>query len=729
MIQYRWDQDLDDPRDQLVRRFALVLLAAGLVSLGWVVLPWLNWPVIPFPGRAALPLAIVVGLACVCWVLARLMPALMRHVLAASLIGSVALGMWLRADPWLPFLALPVCFASAMLVPAGGFLTGAVAAAVAAWLTLSGARSYPLDPFLIALALCAVSSWQAASALFKLLDWTWSAQRRSAHLLEQARDRQAHLNSALRSLDITATSLSQAKQQLIAARNQAEAAWMLKERFAAKISHELRTPLSVILGFSEIMYLSSEVYGDMAWPPTLRQDVYQIYRNSRHLLAMIDDILDLSRFEVTGFSLNKELTPLEPLLREALDIVGDFFHDRPVALDLNVAANLPVLNIDRTRILQVLLNLLSNAARVTDKGMVQVTAQQADGEVLVRVTDTGPGIPPERQPQLFEEFRQVDQAHARGRGGAGLGLAICKRFVEAHDGRIWVESEQGVGTSFAFALPIPGQVPRSPGLLVGRSPTLDAQEMRPTVLLVDPDPSVGLLMRRRFDDYEVVQVEGAAQLPEAVERHQPLAVIVNKPPEELLAHREEVLDEEIAQSIPVFECSLPSQFWMARRLGAAACLSKPIRTDVLVREIYRAGDVHDILIADDDGGIAQLVERALQVEGRRFSVRQAFDGASALSAMQARRPDLLLLDLIMPTVDGFEVLQRMRSETALAGVPVIVLTGTTLDENAQRHAGRALTIRRTGGLTTSDTLSCLSALFSALRPRPFGDPDGRDTTA
>jgi len=453
------------------------------------------------------------------------------------------------------------------------------------------------------------------------------------------------------------------------------------------------------------------VYGTFHWPPTLRRDVYQIHRSSRHLLEMIDDVLDLSRFEMVGFTLNKEPTPLEPLLRDTVEIARDLFRGQPVRLEVEVAPDLPTLEIDRTRVRQVLLNLLSNAARFTEEGVVRVEAKRADGEVVVAVRDTGSSIPADELPHMFEEFYQVDRSLHRRHGGAGLGLAISKRFVEVHDGRIWVESEEGVGSTFTFALPIPGQHVSLSRLHVDHPLELSWAETRPPILVVDPDPMVGDLVRRHIEECEVVQVEDVDRLAGAVTLHHPQAVVWNVPPGEQGGH-----DSFISAPVPCIECSLPSQAWVADDLAVTACLTKPITARHLLREIERLGDIHDVLVVDDDRGFCQLVARMLESTGQAFEVRRAYDGEDGLSSMRARRPDLMLLDLVMPGMDGFQVLEEMRREPELANVPVVLLTATSYVEDALAQRGGQVVIHRPDGLSSVEVLRCLRAVIGILEP-------------
>src|SRR5690606_12808113 len=191
------------------------------------------------------------------------------------------------------------------------------------------------------------------------------------------------------------------QQELVRARNAADEARRSKERFAANISHELRTPLNLVLGFSEVMYKTPEVYGQIVWPPKLRRDISQIYRNSRHLIEMIDDILDLSRVEIAGFALNTEPTPLAPLIADVAEIAADMFRNHPARFVVEVEDDLPTLELDRTRFRQVLLNLLNNARRFTESGEVKLSARQTAQELIVEVSDTGIGVAPEKLPHIF----------------------------------------------------------------------------------------------------------------------------------------------------------------------------------------------------------------------------------------------------------------------------------------------------------------------------------------
>lgn len=699
--------NLEELRTQLADHLAQVLMGIGALLI------CVTWPVAAYPLTTVVPWAtVLLGIGWGGRELSKRRPVLARHVLVWGLTLALLMAMWWSTEPWLPFLGLILPLIGSIFVAGGAVSTAALVAGLAIWLELTGFRSYPLLELLTALILSAGLAWQIVRTLYTALGWAFIMQQRANALLELARDHRAELSKALKSLDTTNRILRRAQDDLIAARNQAEEARLMKEQFAANISHELRTPLNLILGFSELMHLSPEVYGAVEWPPTLRQDIYQIYRSSRHLLEMINDVLDLSRFERVGFSLTKEPTSIASLVRETAAMVQDLFQSQSVRLAVDVAADLPVLEIDRTRIRQVLLNLLNNAQRFTTVGEVRIEALAVDQEVIVKVSDTGPGIPPDKITHIFDEFYQVDGTLRRHHGGAGLGLAISKRFVEAHGGRIGVESPPEGGSTFYFTLPVPDQyVPLSP-LHVGRHvQTLDRRPQRP-LLLVDPDPTVSELVERHLDEHPVVQVESSALLSEQIARYHPLAVICNEPP-----GGECQLPNAESLPVPLIECSLPSQAWAASVLAVEACLIKPITSEQLLREVRKLGDMQRILIVDDDRGFCRLIERMLVASGGGFDIRYAYSGEDGLALMREDRPDVVLLDLNLSDLGGFQVLQQMQEDANLAALRVILLTAASYVEHMLTQRGSQVRISRAKGMNLEETLAYLQALVNVIPAR------------
>ncbi len=697
--------NLQDLRGQLTMRLAILALAGAQLSIISIESP----NRFPFEVMAYWFTLTLVAVGTL-WLSGR-KPGLARHVLVWGLTAVLIEAMWLFPAPWLPFLGLPLIICAALLIEGSEFVCGVVVMGTAVYLHTQGIRSYQLTGLITINVLALIIAWLAIRTLYTALDWLWGTHQKAERLLETTRAQQGELKSMVKSLQITNELRIQAERELMIAHKQAREAQRLKEQFAANISHELRTPLSIILGFSEVMYLSPEVYGDMSWSPKLYRDINQIYRNSRHLMGMIDDILDLSHFEMTGFTLHKEPTQLEPLLRETAALVSELFHNNKVVLNLDIPSDLPIMDLDQTRIRQVLLNLLNNARRFTEAGEVSVTVRLLDDMVEVRVRDTGPGIDPEQLKKIFTEFYQVDYSMKRQHGGAGLGLAICQRFVEAHNGRIWAESKPGDGSTFIFTLPVDGDGGRNGRLFQSRTIDPPPMQSAPHLLVVDPDPGVSNLVQRHVVDYQVVPIADENDLAEHVSIYHPAGIVWNLPPGESLP---QALLQNLP--VPVIGCSLPSQAWMAHSLGASASLSKPINFRQLQDEMDRIGNVRDIFVIDDNPGVCQLVERGVGVMKRPLTVRVAYDGENGLTAMRRRPPDLLLLDLMMPEMDGFQVFEQMQHDPVLANVKVILLTATSYPEDRLAQRGSRITVYRADQLRPVEVLRCIAPILSALPP-------------
>lgn len=667
-------------------------------------------------------------------------PNLARYAFVTAMHLTLLVAMLLEPNPWLPFVSLPLTLVSALLVSHSSFVVAPLAPLFAIALTTIGYADYPLLPLAGLAAFNLAITRTALATFYMALFWYRSMQQRADALLEETRDRRAELASALKSLEVSYQTQGRMQGQLIYARRQAQEARRMKERFAANISHELRTPLNLILGFSEMIYLRPEVYGeDVALPPKLYRDIDQIHRSSKHLLALIDDVLDLSHIEVSGFSMHFERTELAEFLADTGEIIRNLFHEPEiVAFVVDIAPHLPSVEIDKTRIRQVLLNLLTNAQRFTKRGAVTLCVRPSSGgdEVIFSVADTGIGIPADKIAQVFDEFYQVDYSLSRSHGGAGLGLAITRRFIEAHGGQITVESEEGVGSRFTFTLPTthafvhaapPETVEFSASTSKPQAPSSQRRlDAAITVLVVDPDPAVTSIIQRHvgadLSQARIIQVYSEAELPGAVEEYRPRVVVRN-----LLPGRGWSSDGEDSVFsrllVPVIECALPSTTWMIDQLGVAACLSKPITRTQIVEQIGRLnlaqrGRPLRILVVDDDMGFVQLVQRSIESlpNARDYAVSRAYDGAQVMEMVGQNPPDLILLDLAMPEMDGFQVIEALHADPATADIPIILLTATRYVQDALEH-NTEMVIRQAGGLHPAEVLRCLRAVIEQLEPR------------
>jgi DNA-binding response OmpR family regulator len=465
-----------------------------------------------------------------------------------------------------------------------------------------------------------------------------------------------------------------------------------------------------VLGFTEIMHLTPEVYGGDCWSPTLRGDIDQIYRSSRHLLEMIDDILDLSRFQMSAFRLNRESTPIKVILEEGIDIAKDLFRDRQVQFQVDLADDLPIVRVDKTRIRQVILNLINNAYRFTESGFVRLTARSDEYEVFISVSDSGLGIPADKIPFIFDGFYQVDHSLTRSHGGTGLGLTISKEFVESHGGKIWLESEVGVGSTFTFTIPI----------IEGDAQTLlpppeDVEDLppvedKPVLLVIDSDPLVAAMIKEQMGEYEVVQVNSVTMLDAAISEYYPDIIILNSMPSS-----SDRTACALPTSVPVIECSLPSRSWILKGLNVAASFIKPVTSHELIQAVRELGPVHDVLIIDDDPGSAQLVARILQISGNEYDVRCIHAGDDAINQLGLVAPDLLLLDLTIPDINGVQILEFMQYQPEWAKVPVILLSATNYAEDLLANQGSRVAVQHRGRISTIRVLQYVRAISIAVQ--------------
>jgi signal transduction histidine kinase len=608
---------------------------------------------------------------------------------------------------WIPFFGVAGILITSLLVAGSELVFAAAVYGLAGAFVWTGLRSYPLSDLLLALGIGLLLSFILRRTLLLALEWSWSSQMRSDQLLRETREHRADLIRAMKSLETTSAIQRKIEDELLIARKHADEARRMKERFAANISHELRTPLNLILGFSEVMYKSPETYGKVTWTPTIRRDIYQIYRSSEHLLKMIDDILDLSRFEMADFSLYKESVPISQTIMEAVEISRGLFSGSDVLLETNLSPDLPILSIDVTRIRQVIINLLKNARSFTSKGYVKVSARMEKSRVVISVKDTGEGIPTEKLSAIFEEFYQVDQSRSRKQQGAGLGLAICKRLVEAHEGSIWAESQEGIGTEFFFTLPLPSQRYHPHSLITSDLGQVLQPITHPCVLFVEKDPAMVSMLSRRIGDLEIIQVQVPSLLNEYIARYRPRAVIINTFP-----GNTEPIRIDANGSLPVIQISLLSQAFLAKELGISRCLTKPVTFSQLMECMAYYDSVKDILIIDDDREFVQLMSRYLQSSGVEYKIRFAYDGDEGWRSLCQQPPDLVMLDVIMPDRDGFEIVAEMEHTPSLSKTKILLISGTDFEEKMKEKYKSQMHIERKDGLSLAQVLACVKVLIN-----------------
>ncbi len=308
--------------------------------------------------------------------------------------------------------------------------------------------------------IAALLTAQAAGELYAIAEWALSHYRRERERKLELHQSQIDLKKALARAQVLAENLEQANASLAStnvelerARATAEEAKNFRGKFLANMSHELRTPLNAIIGFSETMLHFPEMYDNVPLPLEYQRDMEQVHISGQQLLYVINDILDLSRVDAGKLDLQPCVMDLEPIFKATLTTATGLIGDRPIRLLRNLPKTLPLVYADPNRVRQILLNLYSNAVKFTEQGSITLSLTCANGDVVIGVTDTGCGIPPEEHEIIFEEFRQGRAGLCKPSTGSGLGLAIARHLVTLMNGRIWVESEVGVGSAFYFTLP------------------------------------------------------------------------------------------------------------------------------------------------------------------------------------------------------------------------------------------------------------------------------------
>jgi CheY-like chemotaxis protein len=398
-----------------------------------------------------------------------------------------------------------------------------------------------------------------------------------------------------------------------------------------------------------------------------------------------------------------------------------------VTLRLDVPDGLPSLFIDRTRMRQVLLNLLANACRFTDEGEITVRAVLASEEVVVSVADTGPGIPEESLETVFEEFLQSGSPglEAQHRAGKGLGLAIAKRFVQLHGGRIWAERRGNgapgtvTGTVFYFTLPLApkqlvrlGEVPPVPMAGSGEVPTL--------VLVGDGEAYAFAV--RRLEGYRVVPAKDMLEARKLVRECHPDGVLVSVPPEpeDAPVGPAPVL---LPEPLPVVYCSLPSASALVAADHFDDWLVKPVDSDRLLQALARFPDAHRLLVVDDDRSFVRMVRRMLSAAADRYEVLWAHDGEEALARVGEGGIEGVLLDIGLPGVNGWAVAHAIH-ERSHGSIPVIAVTATEPAGGRAAAVVRTFAVANYGGLSESDTVGLIQACLSRLKPDYGADEPG-----
>jgi signal transduction histidine kinase/CheY-like chemotaxis protein len=697
-----------------------------------------------FTVRVWLLLPVVAGsLVLTLWLLPRRF-LLSQVAWQAGLAAAILWGVYLTGQPLflLAFLVLPL---TAFLLTGfwGGTLVEVIVFGLVLWASRGGIGTVIpggiVKATLAGSAAAGLLGWILARDMLSLVNWTIGYYENSRTKIEEARDRQLEHQQIQEDLLKANQEMARLSDRLNKMYQVAEEARQTKEEFVANVSHELRTPLNMIIGFSKMILESPQVYARKL-PPTLINDISAIYANSQHLSRLVDDVLDLSQIDANRMALSKQWTSMESILSDAVAAMKEFLESRALSLEVNIAPDLPQVYCDGNRIRQVVLNLLSNASRFTEKGGIRVRAWGDAESVTISVSDTGPGISAGDQKRIFEPFQQLDSSIRRQYGGSGLGLSISKRFVEMHDGKMWLESKVGTGATFFFTLPVftspdlvqmEGKQARrwfSPYDTVDfrlrtRAYKAPTPVLRPRFIVLERGNALQRLFGRYLKDYELVPVDGMEAAFHEMKHSPAQALIVN----ELSLPEPFSLKEQLADlpyGTPVITCQVPNEAQATAHMSVDRYLVKPVAREQLLDALGAlGGNIHTVLLVDDNQEALRLFTRMLSTAEQDYTVVRATNGHRALSLLRQRRPDVMLLDLVMPGLDGFGVLEEKNKDAEIRDIPVIVISSK--DPNGEPIVSDMLAMSRSGGLSVRDLVGCIQVVTELLNPSgpPSSGPD------
>jgi signal transduction histidine kinase/DNA-binding response OmpR family regulator len=488
-----------------------------------------------------------------------------------------------------------------------------------------------------------------------------------------------------------------------------------KSVFLANMSHELRTPLNAIIGFSELLTDARDGQFDDA---TRKRFLGQILTSGRHLLGLINDILDLSKVEAGQMELRLQAVAIAESVDQVVRTVEPLVTKKGIRLEADVNGAGEMLA-DAGKLKQMLLNLVSNAIKFTPEGgSITISASRSAASVDISVADTGIGIADADQKQIFREFHQVDQGPGRKHEGTGLGLALTKRFAVLHGGDVRVASIPGKGSVFTLTLPLRPKAPATPSASPAPAPAMNGHGHGPLILVVEDDPAAAELLTRQLVSagYSTEVARTGTEALEKARRLQPAAITLDiiLPEVDGWEVITRLKSEAATSGIPIVVVSVVDNPELGMALGAMDYFVKPVDGKELVNRLNQFQVQKDeirVLVVDDQEANRNWLTKTLEPAG--FTVIPASGGREAIDLARTEKPDFVLLDLMMPEVTGFDVVEALRADESTRDVPIMVLTATNLTEADKRLLnGRVTRILSRGSVGTSDIVGLLKRVVA-----------------
>ena len=541
------------------------------------------------------------------------------------------------------------------------------------------------------------------------------------HSLREARDAlEVRVMERTRELAAANAELHEVNTELVEARDRALEASRVKSQFLANMSHELRTPLNAIIGYSEMLQEEAEDEGLDAFVP----DLQRVHGAGRHLLTLISDILDLSKIEAGRMDLYLEDFSVRALVDDVVSTVQPLVEKHSSTLEVEVHEEVGIMHADQTRVRQNLINLLSNAAKFTDADRIWLRIRSRTGDegdwLEFEVEDRGIGMNADQVGRIFDAFTQADLSTTRKYGGTGLGLAITRRFCELMGGTISVASEEGKGSTFTMLLPV-RMDEEAPDHDVEPEANAAGLADKDIVLVIDDDPAMRDLMKRflQREGYGAAVALNGPQGLEKARELRPVAITldVNMPEMDGWNVLQELKSDAALAQIPVVLLTMEEDRSRGFALGAVDYLSKPVdrnRLKGLLQRYCPKASEGPVLVVEDEA--VTRLDLRVELEKSGWEVAEATNGREALERIAQRRPQLILLDLMMPEMDGFEFVEALHREEDWRSVPIVVLTALQLDaEEHERLRGYVSQVMHKGAYKRGDLLNQVRELLPGTR--------------
>jgi len=530
------------------------------------------------------------------------------------------------------------------------------------------------------------------------------------------------LKNLYKELEISNTGTIALYKELDVKNQQLEELDHLKSQFLANMSHELRTPLNSIIGFTGIILqgLSGKINDEQ------KKQLAMVYDSGKHLLGLINNVLDLSKITSGRMEVIPETFHLSEVINSVIVMITPLTNDKNLKL---LVTNMPAPELkiysDKNKVKQILINLLNNAIKFTDKGQIEVSTNfLPGGEIEISVSDTGIGIRKDALDYIFDEFRQIEGTVVRDKAGTGLGLSITNKLIKLLKGKIWVESEYGIGSKFTFVLPLRLSTTEVVKLAIPGKKEIT----KPLVLTVEDDPEAQEILRTYLENngYQVIQAYTGTEAIKLAKEYKLYAITLDI----IMPSRDgwDILQElkSIPQTadIPVIIVSIVDNRELGLSMGAIAYLAKPVEPDELIRvlgNIERENGIaiNKVLIVDDNPTDVEFVATLLKdpkIDGK--TLFRAYGGAEGVKLAKKHRPDLIILDLIMPGMDGFEVIRRLQRSKATKDIPILIVTIKELSKKEKKFLAENIQhIMIKGKFTKEELMQSIKEILKRVKKR------------